>query len=158
MHQKVKTLFHYITKEPFNTRFFRFISLIFLFVLIIAKTANAENIYLNELFCSTNKIQLLNNDTSSVSFKDTNFDKIISKIDKDLSNKKYNLLVSIGSRPSSGYNLELIKSKIKKDKIYLNFKEIKPQKNSKVLTVLTHPFCLLYIQNLNEYKVKIKKN
>ena len=113
MHQRVKTLFHYITKELFNNRFLRFISLIFLFVLIIAKTANAENIYLNELFCSTNKIQLLNNDTSSISFKDTNFDKIISKIDKDLSNKKYNLLVSIGSRPSSGYNLELIKSKIK---------------------------------------------
>ena len=127
-------------------------------LLIITKTVNAENIYLNELYCNTNKIQLLDNDTNSVSFKDKNFDKIISKIDKDLSNKKYNLLVSIGSRPSSGYNLELIKSKIKKDKIYLNFKEIKPQKNSKVLTVLTHPFCLLYIQNLNEYKVKIKKN
>ena len=25
----------------------------------------------------------------------------ISKLDKDLSNKKYNLLVSVGSRPSS---------------------------------------------------------
>ena len=158
MHQRAKTLFHYITKELFNNRFLRFISLIFLFVLILAKTANAENIYLNELFCSTNKIQLLNNDTSSISFKDTNFDKIISKIDKDLSNKKYNLLVSLSTKPSSGYNLVLSKSKIKKDKIYLHFNEIKPQKNSKVLTVLTHPFCLLNIQNLNEYKVKIKKN
>ena len=129
-----------------------------MFLLITTKILNAENIYLNELYCNVNKIQLLDNDTNSISFKDSNFDKIISKIDKDLSNKKYNLLVSIGSRPSSGYNLELVKSKIKKDKIYLNFNEIKPQKNSKVLTVLTHPFCLLNIQNLNEYKVKIKKN
>ena len=158
MHQRVKTLFHYITKELFKTRFFRFISLIFLFVLIIAKTANAENIYLNELFCSTNKIQLLNNDTSSISFKDTNFDKIISKIDKDLSNKKYNLLVSLGLRPSNGYNLELSRSKVKKDKIYLYFNEIKPHKNSIGLTVLNYPFCLLHIQNLKEYKIKIKKN
>tara|TARA_S200000501_G_scaffold317906_1_gene311454 strand:- start:202 stop:702 length:501 start_codon:yes stop_codon:yes gene_type:complete len=158
IHQKAKTLFHCISKKLFNNLFYRFISLIFLFLLIITKTVNAENIYLNELYCNTNKIQLLDNDTNSISFKDTNFDKIISKIDKDLSNKKYNLLVGLSTKPSSGYNLVLSKSKIKKDKIYLHFNEIKPQKNSKVLTVLTHPFCLLNIQNLNEYKVKIKKN
>ena len=84
-----------------------------MFLLIITKTVNAENIYLNELYCNTNKIQLLDNDTNSISFKDTNFDKIISKIDKDLSNKKYNLLVSLSTKPSSGYNLVLSKSKVK---------------------------------------------
>ena len=126
--------------------------------MILTKSTIAQNIFLNELYCNTNNIKLLNDDTNSISIKDSNFQTIISKIDKDLSNKKYNLLISIGSRPSSGYNLELIKSKIKKDKIYLYFNEIKPEKNSKGLTVLTHPFCLLNIQNLNEYKVKIKKN
>ena len=88
-----------------------------MFLLITTKILNAENIYLNELYCNVNKIQLLDNDTNSISFKDSNFDKIISKIDKDLSNKKYNLLVSLSTKPSSGYNLVLSKSKIKKDKI-----------------------------------------
>ena len=127
-------------------------------IIILTKSTIAQNIFLNELYCNTNNIKLLNDDTNSISIKDNNFQTIISKIDKDLSNKKYNLLVSVGSRPSSGYNLELSKSKIKKDKIYLYFNEIKPEKNSKGLTVLTHPFCLLNIQNLNKYKDKIKKN
>ena len=127
-------------------------------ILILTKSTFAQNIFLNELYCNANNIKLLNDETNSISINDNNFQTIISKIDKDLSNKKYNLLVSVGSRPSSGYNLELSKSKIKKDKIYLYFNVIKPEKNSKGLTVLTHPFCLLHIQNLREYKIKIKKN
>ena len=158
MHQRAKTLFHYITKKLFKIFFLRFLFLVFLMLLILTKPTIAQNIFLSELYCNTNNIKLLNDDTNSISIKDSNFQTIISKIDKDLFNKKYNLLVSLGTRPSSGYNLELSKSKIKKDKIYLYFNEIKPEKNSKGLAVLTHPFCLLYIQNLNEYKVKIKKN
>ena len=127
-------------------------------ILILTRPTIAQNIFLSELYCNTNNIKLLNDGTTSISIKDSSFQSIISKIDKDLSNKNYNLLVSLSSRPSSGYNLELSKSKIKKDKIYLYFNEIRPQTNSKGLAVLTYPFCLLYIQNLNEYKVKIKKN
>ena len=55
---------------------------------------------------------MLNDGTTSISIKDSSFQSIISKIDKDLSNKNYNLLVSLSSRPSSGYNLELSKSKM----------------------------------------------
>ena len=82
---------------------------------------------------------------------------MINKIDKKLNDKKYNLLVSTGGKPSSGYSLEFIKIKKRKkfDKIY--FKEIKPKKNSKNLAVITYPFCLVKIENLNEFKVKIKK-
>lgn len=127
-------------------------------ILILTKPISAQNIFLNELYCNTNNIKLLNDDTISISIKDSNFQTIISKIDKDLSNKKYNLLVSLGLRPSNGYNLELSRSKVKKDKIYLYFNEIKPHKNSIGLTVLNYPFCLLHIQNLKEYKIKIKKN
>ena len=156
MHQRAKTLFHFITKKLFNNFFLRFSSLIFLITLILSKPTVAQNIFLSELYCNANNIKLLNDGITSVSFKDSNFQTIISKIDKDLTNKNYNLLVSLSSRPSSGYNLELSKSKIKKDKIYLYFNEIKPKKNSKGLAVLTHPFCLLNIQNLNEYKIKIK--
>ena len=158
MHQRAKTLFHYITKKLFKNFFLRFSSLVFLMILIITKPTFAQNIFLNELYCNTNNIKLLNDDTISINIKDSNFQTIISKIDKDLSNKKYNLLVSLGSKPSSGYNLELSKSKVKKGKIYLDFNEIKPNKKAIGLTVLTYPFCLLHIENLKEYKIKIKKN
>ena len=67
------------------------------------------------------------------------------------------MLVSAGEKPSSGYSLEFLKIKKKKkiDKIY--FKETKPKKNSKNLSIVTYPYCLINLKNLDEYKIKIKK-
>ena len=103
------------------------------------------------------KARLLEEDVISLSFKDKNFNQVIHKIDKKLNDKKYNLLVSAGEKPSSGYSLKFVKIKKKKkfDKIY--FKEVKPEKNSINLAVITYPFCLVKIENLDDYKVKIKK-
>ena len=103
------------------------------------------------------KSRLLEKDVISLSFKDKNFNQVISKIDQKLNDKKYNLLVSAGEKPSSGYSLEFLKIKKKKkfDQVY--FKETKPNKNSKNLAVITYPFCLVKIENLDDYKVKIKK-
>ncbi len=119
---------------------------------------SAKDIFLSELYCNNNNSKLLDNNSNSINIKNSNFAKIISKIDKDLSNKKFNLLISSGSKPSSGYKLEFNRSKTKKNKIYLYFNEIKPIKNSKNLMVITYPYCLLNINNLEEYKIKIKKN
>ena len=66
-------------------------------------------------------------------------------------------MVSSGRKPSSGYALELIKIKKKKKFHKIYFEEIKPKKNSKNLAVITYPFCLVKIENLDDYKVKIKK-
>ena len=60
MHQRAKTLFHYITKKLFKNFFLRFSSLVFLMILIITKPTFAQNIFLNELYCNTNNIKLLN--------------------------------------------------------------------------------------------------
>ena len=103
------------------------------------------------------KSRLLEKDVISLSLKDKKFNQVISEIDKKPSNKKYNLLVSTGEKPSSGYSLEFLKIKKKKkfDKIY--FQEKKPKKNSKNLSVVTYPYCLINLKNLDEYKIKIKK-
>ena len=132
-----------------------------LFFTILISTSNnfvvADENYLDDYFCDVSNARLLEEDVVSLSFKDKNFNQTIREIDKKLNDKKYNLLVSAGEKPSSGYSLEFVKIKKKKkfDKIY--FKEIKPEKNSKNLAVITYPFCLVKIENLDDYKVKIKK-
>ena len=156
--QRTRTLFLYSTKKLFNNFLSRSLSLILLFFLLSINPLSAKDIFLSELYCNTNNSELLDNTSNSINIKNSNFAKIISKINKDLSNKKFNLLISSGSKPSSGYKLEFNRSKIKKNKIYLYFNEIKPIKNSKNLMVITYPYCLLNINNLEEYKIKIKKN
>ena len=152
MSQKIKTFSLYFIKRLFKKILF--------FTLLILLSNNFvladENNY-EDYFCDVTKYKLLEKDVISLSFKDKNFNQVISKINKKPNNKKYNLLVSAGEKPSSGYSLEFLKIKKKKkiNKIY--FMETKPKKNSKNLAVITYPFCLINVKNLDNYKIKIKK-
>ena len=152
MHQKIKTFSLYSTR-----RIFKKILFLTVFILLPNNYVLADENNPRDYFCDVNKVRLLDEGVISLSFKDKNFNQVINKIDKKLNDKKYNLLVSTGGKASSGYSLEFIKIKKRKkiDKIY--FKEIKPKKNSKNLAVITYPFCLVKIENLDDYKVKIKK-
>ena len=152
MNQKIKTFSLYFTRKLFKKILFLTVFILFPNNYLLSEENNPE-----DYFCGVNNVRLLEEDVISLSFKDKNFNQVINKIDKKLNDKKYNLLVSTGGKPSSGYSLEFIKIKKRKkfDKIY--FKEIKPKKNSKNLAVITYPFCLVKIENLNEFKVKIKK-
>jgi hypothetical protein len=152
MHQKIKTFSLYFIK-----RLFKRILFFTLLVLLPNNFVLADGNNLEDYFCDVTKHRLLQKEVISLSFKDKNFNQVISKIDKKPNDKKYNLLVSTGEKPSSGYSLEFLKIKKKKkfDKIY--FQEIKPKKNSKNLSVITYPFCLVKIENLDDYKIKIKK-
>ena len=150
--QKVKIFSLYSIKRLFKRILF--------FTILISIPNNfvvADENYFDEYFCDVSDVILLEKNVISLSFKDKNFNQVISKIEKKPNDGEYNLLVTAGQKPSSGYSLEFIKIKKKKkfDKIY--FKEIKPKKNSKNLAVITYPFCLVKIKNLNEYKVKIKQ-
>ena len=150
--QKVKIFSLYSIKRLFKRILF--------FTILISIPNNfvvADENNLDDYFCDVSKARLLEEDVISLSFKDKNFNQVIHKIDKKLNDKKYNLLVSAGEKPSSGYSLKFVKIKKKKkfDKIY--FKEVKPEKNSINLAVITYPFCLVKIENLDDYKVKIKK-
>ena len=152
MNQKIKTFYLYSTK-----RLFKKILFLTVFILLPNNYVLSDENNPEDYFCDVSNFRLLEEDIVSLSFKDKNFNQTIREIDKKFNDKKYNLLVSSGEKPSSGYSLEFVKIKKKKkfDKIY--FKEIKPEKNSKNLAVITYPFCLMKIENLDDYKVKIKK-
>ena len=150
--QKVKIFSLYYIKRLFKRILF--------FTILIPITNNfvlANEHNLEYYFCDVNNARLLEDDVISLSFKDKNFNQVISKIEKKPNDVEYNLLVTTGQKPSSGYSLEFINIKKKKkfDKVY--FKETKPEKNSKNLSIITYPFCLVKIENLDDYKIKIKK-
>ena len=152
MNQKIKTFYLYSIKRLFKR--------ILIFTILISIPNNfvvADENNLEDYFCDVSNARLLEKDVISLSFKDKNFNQVISKIEKKPNDGEYNLLVTAGQKPSSGYSLEFIKIKKKKkfDKVY--FKETKPKKNSKNLAVITYPFCLVKIENLDDYKIKIKK-
>ena len=102
-------------------------------------------------------LKYLITDTSGKILKNSHDLRNLLKTNKSLVDKKYNLIVSLGSRSSGGYKLEFNKIKNKNKKTYVYFNEIKPPKNSKNIAVISYPFCILKIDNLNEYKIKIKK-
>jgi hypothetical protein len=152
MHQKIKTFSLYFIK-----RLFKRILFFTLFILLPNNFVVAEANDLEDHYCDVNKIRLLEKNNNSVSFKDKNFNQVIYKLGKNIEDKNYNLLVSAGEKPSSGYKLEFTKIKKKKKFNKLYFKEIIPKKNSKNLTVITYPYCVLKVKNLDNYKIKIKK-
>ena len=152
MSQKIKNFYLYFIRRLFKKILFLTVFILLPNNYVLSDENNPEN-----YFCDVNNVRLLEENVISLSFKDKNFKQAIRKIDKKLNHKNYNLLVSIGEKPSSGYSLVFVKIKKKKkfDKIY--FKEIKPKKNSKNLAVITYPFCLVKIENLDDYKIKINK-
>ena len=152
MVQKIKILSLCFIKKLFK-KFIYFT----LFILLPNNFVLANENSLEDYMCNSNNAKLLEKNINSISFKDKNFYQVISKIDTNIKDKQYNLLVSLGEKSSSGYKLEFVKIKRKKkfDRIY--FKEIKPKKNSKNLTVITYPYCVLKVKNLDSYKIKIKK-
>jgi hypothetical protein len=152
MNQKIKTFSLYFIKRLFKKILFFSLLILFPNNFVLAIENNPE-----DYFCEVSKSRLLEKNVISLSFKDKKFNQVISEIDKKPSDKKYNLLVSTGEKPSSGYSLEFLKIKKKKkfDKIY--FQEKKPKKNSKNLAVITYPYCLINVKNLDKYKIKIKK-
>ena len=107
------------------------------------------NSTLKEVYCDSSKFAILENEINSISSKDNNFAQILREIDPSLLNKNYNLIVSLGFRPSGGYKLNFDKLKNKNKNTYIYFKEIKPPKNSKNIAVITYPFCLLKIENFS---------
>ena len=156
-HLVIRTFYQYFIKKLFNFFTLKFIISISIIFFLISNLASASNSTLKEVYCDSSKFAILENEINSISSKDKNFNKILGEIDPSLLNKNYNLIVSLGSRPSGGYKLNFDKLKNKNKNTYIYFKEIKPPKNSINIAVITYPFCLLKIENLNNYKIKIKK-
>jgi hypothetical protein len=114
-----------------------------------------EKIIPTKLYCDSTIGQILDEYKQFISKDDENFEKVLIKINNNLGNKGYNLLVTSGPKKSSGYELR-VKNIIKKNNIvYLNFDNIHPKEKSKNLSAVTYPFCLIEIKNLDDFKIFI---
>ena len=100
MFQKIKIFYLYFIKKLFKKA-----SFLTLVVLLPNNFIVAEANDLEDYYCDVNKIRLLEKNNNSVSFKDKNFNQVIYKLGKNIEDKNYNLLVSAGEKPSSGYKL-----------------------------------------------------
>ena len=123
------------------------LSFISTFLLISCSNSKEDQAYLmvQDLYCSSTKAEITVPENKYLIASDENFQKNIKNINKSYLNKNYNLIVISGTKPSSGYSLELEKVIKKNSNNYFYFKNIKPKKNSKVLPAQNTPFCLLNI-------------
>ena len=68
---------------------------------------------------------------------------------------EYNLIVTAGPKSNSSYGMILNKAVLKNDHLSLYFDISQPEKGSIALTVVTYPMCLLYVQDINNFDIKI---
>ena len=146
--QKTKILFQFSIKKLFN--------LLFLFLFSCSNNlVKSEDIIPEKIICGNLSSQLVDKNINFISKNIENFEYILSSIDKDLSKDDFNLIVFSESKPSSGYKLKLNNIKKKNSVHNLNFINLKPPKGSANLAVITYPYCILNVENLNKFKITI---
>ena len=146
--QKIKILYQFFIKKLFN-----------LLVLFLFSCSNnlvkSEDIIPEKIICGNLSSQLVDKNINFISKNSENFEYILSSIDKDLSKDAFNLIVFSDSKPSSGYKLKLNNIKKKYSTHLLNFINTKPPEGSINLAVITYPYCVLNVENLNKFKITI---
>ena len=69
---------------------------------------------------------------------------------------EYNSIFLINSKPTSGFKLKLNDAILKNHYVLnLYFEEISPKSNSIVNTIVTQPYCLMGIDNIDKYDIKV---
>jgi hypothetical protein len=146
--QKIKILYQFFIKKLFN--------LLVLFLFSCSNNlAKSEDIIPEKIICGNLSGQLVDKNINFISKNSENFEYILSSIDKDLSKDAFNLIVFSDSKPSSGYKLKLNNIKKKYSTHLLNFINTKPPEGSTNLAVITYPYCVLNVENLNKFKITI---
>ena len=146
--QKIKILYQFFIKKLFN--------LLVLFLFSCSNNlAKSEDIIPEKIICGNLSSQLVDKNINFISKNSENFEYILSSIDKDLSKDAFNLIVFSDSKPSSGYKLKLNNIKKKYSTHLLNFINTKPPEGSINLAVITYPYCVLNVENLNKFKITI---
>ncbi len=146
--QKTKILFQFSIKKLFN--------LLFLFLFSCSSNlVKSEDITPEKIICGNLSSQLVDKNINFISKNSDNFEYILSSIDKDLSKDDFNLIVFSGSKPSPGYKLELNNIKKKNSIYHLDFINTKPREGTTNLAVISYPYCVLNVDNLNKFKITI---
>ena len=115
----------------------------------------AEEIKPENLKCDVAYNKILTNKNFMTS-KNKNFKEIFFSLnlENDINVENFNLIIVSDYKPTPGYDLKIDKIFKKGDKLTIFTKE-ELKKNSSILNVITYPFCLIKIKNLDEYKVFI---
>ena len=146
--QKIKVLYQFFIKK--------FSSLLFLFLFSCSNNLiKSEDVIPEKIICGNLSSQLVGKNINFINKNSESFEYTLSLIDKDLSKDSFNLIVFSESKPSSGYKLKLNNIKKKISVHNLNFVNTKPPKGSTNLAVITYPYCVLNVENLNKFKITI---
>ena len=146
--QKIKILYQFFIKKLFS-----------LLVLFLFSCSNnlikSEDVIPEKIICGNLSSQLVDKNINFISKDSESFEYTLSLIDKDLSKSSFNLIVFSESKPSSGYKLKLNNIKKNNSIYYLNFINTNPPEGSTSLAVISYPYCILNVENLNKLKITI---
>ena len=145
----VRIFSQYSIKKVFNLIFF----LAFILVFSFSHSTLAKTLIDNRIKCAQSAVKLID-DQSYLTSLSPNFRKVVSKIE-NVNQEDYNLIISSGYKPSPGYRINISKIKMKKKSIIVYYSEEKFSNTP--LTVISYPYCLIKIENLDNRKIKIKK-
>ena len=132
------------------------VTFIFLFFTIGCSSHLKESILyeINKVHCFSSYQEYFNSD-----FITTSDEIFISSIAELKKHENliggYNLIVTAVPKSSSGHNMFFNKAILNNDQLSLYFDILQPEKGSIVLTVVTYPMCLLYVEDINNFDIKI---
>ena len=109
---------------------------------------------INKVHCFSSYQEYFTDDF--ITANDEIFVSIIDKLKKNENIAgEYNLIVTAGPKSNSGYGMFFDKAVLKNDLLNFYFNISKPEMGSIVLTIVTHPMCLLYVQDINNIDIEI---
>ena len=129
--------------------------ILFFFTLGCSSNVKESSLYeINKVHCFSSYQEYFTDD-----FITTNDEIFISTIAELKEHEniigEYNLIVTAGTKSNSGYVMFFNKAVLKNDQLSLYFEISHPEKGSAALTVVTYPMCLLYVQDINNFDIKI---
>jgi hypothetical protein len=145
----VRIFSQYSIKKVFNLIFF----LAFILVFGFTNATLAKTLIDKSVKCGQSSVKLIDGQ-SYLTSSSPNFRKVVSRIE-NVNLKDYNLIISLGHKPSPGYRINIPKIKMKKKSVIIYYSEEKFSNTA--LTVISYPYCLIKIENLDNRKIKIKK-
>tara|TARA_B100000886_G_scaffold86857_1_gene57025 strand:- start:1283 stop:1723 length:441 start_codon:yes stop_codon:yes gene_type:complete len=134
----------------------KIISSVLLFLTLGCSSVTSENnrYEINRVHCFSSYQEYFVDDF--ITTYDEMFASIIDELKKHENIEgEYNLIVTAGPKSNSNYGMILNKAVVENNHLILYFEISKQEKNSITLTVVTHPMCLLYVQDINAFDIKI---
>ena len=131
--------------------------LFILFFFTLGCTSNAKNSILyeiNQVHCLSAYQEYFIDDF--ITTNDEIFESIIDKLKKHENIVgEYNLIVTAGPKSNSSYGMILNKAVVENYQLSLYFDISQTENGSIAMTVVTYPMCLLYVEDINNFDIKI---